>query len=1246
MPKIPINGPLSLSQNIPNVDGRFGPYTSVAEANEYLGPAVNPTDEYDDVISAGMLFGVYEDDGSVTICMWTKDHATVNDFKRISHAQVVQFNGIVTGIVSINQSSGATAKTASDIKYLEQNKKFGYLQGSGYIVNWVNRYIWADASQNPYNDVLYLNIATNALYYYTGTALVALTAGSQGSLVTSVNGQTGAVTITIPTKLSDLTNDVGFITNAGVTSFNGQTGAVTYTPPVTSVNSKTGAVVLDKTDVGLGNVDNTPDANKQVYSAVHDGSGNPIDETYETKTHATAQHSLLQSNIDSLSNVAANLTGLEGTNFGGFSLASDAATAVSNIPTVFTQNGCTVGQPYWFLAGPDMSALVAYRYIGSGTPAAISATEYDFTDFSRLSEQVKDFKGTITTLSAIDDLHNVADVGVYHVKVSQFSGLLIVEKFNDGLNTTITQQLIASGTPVNQGGSYTIESGQTLARRTYSGSAWTSWTDPIAELQANVAALGPKISQFYLATYGKVFSESASTAHSYLAGPFLKGHTYRIRKTSNYTYTSNARIYFRVTEGESAGQSSQQTLYTNQSYIDFTADKDYGVMSLYNPTTTAGGTQEVVVYDVSGIAKEIAEEAATEKANGVKFSTNQLLSSVGIDSAPTSGSDNVVKSGGVYTELHKVSDAVNLYTIKDVALTKQGSIITAVGYIITPFIPVTEGDTIKVCGYTGGASVNRSLVCFYSSTNTADFISAAGNDGEQGEAQVSLTVPSGAKYMVCETVTTMLASSYVASPAISALVKEYPNILKITTIEQSLTNVLGKSVSITADVEAATAKLVPLVMPKDSVVKLTKTPNRTSDVYLRYYGGSSSSQYQQLVTWDANGNATITCDKDYDNVLIYRTNGVEITFTIEVVGQLKNHEERITALESASPSPTPTPTESTPNVKVAGVSSTAFDVYVYSKAAGKYMRHRFIKMYDERDMTYGDSQTKHLVTCDCWYPDITYDDADNRIVQGNINFINRISPSAGDFAGEGYYVGEGHGCAVSVFTKCLVDGVEIDPISLGDTIVTGDNFRFLEKVNYYACNNSLTSQSRSYPKLDENGDMILACVHYADALFEEGNRITVWNRMTVKRDGTKFGDAYAGMFRVYLPHFNKVYLSDPDHSANSFSHDGTNWTIADIGGSGIVLENGTDHFLMGSNIVFTGEKYTISQTIEQKSRPWDKLCFRNTLYNDNIKSVKIYQCPIFAQSHATAMGGTAEILNDGDVIECKIVRKIDFNPTT
>ena len=97
--------------------------------------------------------------------------------------------------------------------------------------------------------------------------------------VQSVNGATGDVTVTVPTKTSDLTNDSGFITSVPVQSVNGQTGAVdldaadvgalpdsTVIPsntsqltndsgfitsaPVTSVNGKTGAVALDASDVG------------------------------------------------------------------------------------------------------------------------------------------------------------------------------------------------------------------------------------------------------------------------------------------------------------------------------------------------------------------------------------------------------------------------------------------------------------------------------------------------------------------------------------------------------------------------------------------------------------------------------------------------------------------------------------------------------------------------------------------------------------------------------------------------------------------------------------------------------------------------------------------------------------------------------------------------------------------------------------------------------------------------------------
>lgn len=73
----------------------------------------------------------------------------------------------------------------------------------------------------------------------------------QANKPTYTASEVGALpdTTTIPTKVSQLQNDSGFLSTA-VTSFNGSTGAVTYTAPVSSVNSQTGAVVLTASDVG------------------------------------------------------------------------------------------------------------------------------------------------------------------------------------------------------------------------------------------------------------------------------------------------------------------------------------------------------------------------------------------------------------------------------------------------------------------------------------------------------------------------------------------------------------------------------------------------------------------------------------------------------------------------------------------------------------------------------------------------------------------------------------------------------------------------------------------------------------------------------------------------------------------------------------------------------------------------------------------------------------------------------------
>ena len=98
-----------------------------------------------------------------------------------------------------------------------------------------------------------------------------------GAPVQSVNGKTGDVVLAavdvgalpsgtkIPNKTSDLINDSGYITESAVPTKTSElindSGYVDITAaknaaPVQSVNSKTGTVVIGKTDVGLGNVDN------------------------------------------------------------------------------------------------------------------------------------------------------------------------------------------------------------------------------------------------------------------------------------------------------------------------------------------------------------------------------------------------------------------------------------------------------------------------------------------------------------------------------------------------------------------------------------------------------------------------------------------------------------------------------------------------------------------------------------------------------------------------------------------------------------------------------------------------------------------------------------------------------------------------------------------------------------------------------------------------------------------------------
>ena len=63
---------------------------------------------------------------------------------------------------------------------------------------------------------------------------------------------------------------------------------------VTSLNTRTGSVTIDKTDVGLGNADNTSDANKPISTATQTALNGKIGSNISGATGATALTNVMQ----------------------------------------------------------------------------------------------------------------------------------------------------------------------------------------------------------------------------------------------------------------------------------------------------------------------------------------------------------------------------------------------------------------------------------------------------------------------------------------------------------------------------------------------------------------------------------------------------------------------------------------------------------------------------------------------------------------------------------------------------------------------------------------------------------------------------------------------------------------------------------------------------------------------------------------------------------------------------------------
>lgn len=120
-----------------------------------------------------------------------------------------------TGAKPIKYINNGTLENLSSAGYLKANTEYPfYYDGTNWVV-WFN-------CNTTYS-------ALSEADMHTGTATTARTitaarlkeAVEYHAPVTSVNGSTGDVTVTIPTKTSDLTNDSGFITLSDLPIYDG-----------------------------------------------------------------------------------------------------------------------------------------------------------------------------------------------------------------------------------------------------------------------------------------------------------------------------------------------------------------------------------------------------------------------------------------------------------------------------------------------------------------------------------------------------------------------------------------------------------------------------------------------------------------------------------------------------------------------------------------------------------------------------------------------------------------------------------------------------------------------------------------------------------------------------------------------------------------------------------------------------------------------------------------------------------------
>ena len=314
---------------------------------------------------------------------------------------VTSVNGM-TGAVTINVPS-KTSDLTNDSEFIKNNQtsivinadEDVYLAGGTFNNNGKNRI-------HIHPGGAYVTVAESEKFYYNDKE-VATVDQIVTPPVTSVNGQTGAVTV-----------------DAGVTSFNGSTGAVTYTSPVTSVNGQTGAVTITIPEVQLSNNYTTStDTNEDLELA----SGDSYEEAFGKLEKAIIDNELVVTNA--IADLDSRVTDTE-------SLATVAKSGsyndLTNRPTIPTKTSDLTNDSGFLTEAPVTSV--------NGQTGAVNIN-VGVTSFNGST-------GTVTytaPVSSVNGMTGTVNIDLSNYIIDEGNGITSIIKGNGSEDTVIATHL-------------------------------------------------------------------------------------------------------------------------------------------------------------------------------------------------------------------------------------------------------------------------------------------------------------------------------------------------------------------------------------------------------------------------------------------------------------------------------------------------------------------------------------------------------------------------------------------------------------------------------------------------------------------------------------------------------------------------------------------------------------------------------------------------------------------------------------